>query len=667
MADVSVTFGAQDNGLQTTIHKINGDIERMKDVTAKTEQQFGSSFSGMVKAGAALAVGIGAVKLAFAGVKEFASNFGAALDMGGELNDLSARTGETAGNLMVLQRAFLNAGSSADAVGPAMNKLQKFMFEAGEAGSDQAAVIGELGISLDSLKGKTPTEQMEIFAQKITAINDPTSRAAAAMKIFGKSGGELLPVLQSFSGELDTARGQLGGLPGVMDRSAAIFDTVSDNLTNMKGKLVEVAAGFLEKAAPALAYFTDQLAGIDGAGWGGKMMDTVIQVSEMMMGVFKNPLGAIQALGFELLAIGAKFMNSMASVFGYVVELGKKSFGLVAFEVTDMLVDAFKNAWEVFTLSGQRAIETLRNLFAAGINALWDVAASKGAVSFGEAFDKFKTAGVAANQEVITDLDNRIKDATQTYSDGMDYGTDRISKKWEDIKSSTSMVSNDVFMASDASKLASEKWQEVADSGKSMRESMGKTLDSVAVIPKHGKDMREHVEFGAAALEKAASKVKESLTASEQIMKNIAAAEGKDKVDKQGRNEKKAADAIARGDFDAARRAAGKVQRGEEDKIIGDAFNAGNKFQKSTRDMAKEQGIETFGKSNKDLREELLAKAQKEKANGGGVENSAADSGKHGGGGKDQPKADPIIAIVTAIKGILEKIEPKLPTHALGI
>jgi hypothetical protein len=215
-------------------------------------------------------VGIGA---AFLGVRAAVQSFNAAIAMGGQLNDLSARTGETAGNLAILQRAFENAGAGADAVGQTINRLQRAIVEAGEGGKEQAEAFGKLGLNLERLKELTPTEQLQAVAAALQKVGNDSDRSAIAMQLLGRSGGELLPLLRAMGVELDIARKQLGSTPQVMDRVTASFDTIGDNFAAIGEKGKEFAAGLLEQIAPALVDVTTRLANIDAAGFGAKLSE----------------------------------------------------------------------------------------------------------------------------------------------------------------------------------------------------------------------------------------------------------------------------------------------------------------------------------------------------------------------------------------------------------
>jgi len=220
-----------------------------------------------------IAMAVAGITAAFLGVRAAAQSFNAAIAMGGQLNDLSARTGETAGNLAILQRAFQNAGAGAEAVGPTINRLQRAIVEAGEGSKTYAAAFTKLGLDLDALKTKTPTEQLRAVAEAIKGIENPSEQTAIAMQILGRSGGELMPLLKAMGGEFDRAGQQLGSLPGIIDRTNEHLDRIGDNFKAIGEKGKEFMVGLLERLAPGLADLTDRLANIDAAGFGAKLSE----------------------------------------------------------------------------------------------------------------------------------------------------------------------------------------------------------------------------------------------------------------------------------------------------------------------------------------------------------------------------------------------------------
>jgi hypothetical protein len=352
MSDVTVTFGAKDNGVESTIVKIKGSLNNLEKSTQQASGSFDGGFKKMAIAGGAAGLAIGAgmkvIGAATDAARAVVNRFGDALELGGKLSDLSARTGESAGNLLILQRAFDNTGVGADKVGTAVNKLQKFIVDASNGAATQTAVLVRLGLSMTDLAGMTPTQQMQTFAERISRIENPTERAAAAMKVFGKSGGELLPMLTNFSGEIANAKGELGSMPAIMDRSAAAFDNIGDKIAVVKGKVTEFAAGFLESALPAMNKFLNAGSQLDAAKFG-------------------QVIGQKLTEAFELITSG--------------------------------------DIWQIFRLQAEKAINQIRtsgaiNNLAAFLNTVFEGITSDKNFNWDKTFEKYKSAGIAANTDV---------------------------------------------------------------------------------------------------------------------------------------------------------------------------------------------------------------------------------------------------------------------------
>ena len=362
MADVSVEFGAVDVGLDKTLKSIQDEIKRLegsvksgnlpledlkgkmkeigqltsmekriqamgeqsgqsapkvdalgKDIKAagdKSEKMGEQSGIGFGKLAAAVGVGqlaakafTAALDAAFSAVQGTVQGFRDALDLGGRLSDLSAASGETAGKLLLLERAFDNSGAGAEKVGPALAKLQDKINSANEGSTEAAVAFGRMGISMDEMAGKTPTEQLALVASGITSIEDPTKRAATAIDLFGKSGAELLPLLTNFQGEMTEAAATVGSMAEIMDRRSNVFDAVSDRFKVIQEKVRDFAAGILDRALPAIDAITSALSRIDAAAVGQKLADAFIGGESAMKG-FQAAVDAISigkvGLAFEV-------------------------------------------------------------------------------------------------------------------------------------------------------------------------------------------------------------------------------------------------------------------------------------------------------------------------------------------------------------------------------
>jgi hypothetical protein len=619
MSDVTVKFAAQDDGVSSTLIKIRGSLENLEQSTKQASQSFDTSFKGMAiagaAAGAAVAAGMKVIDLAADATRAVVDKMGEALDLGGELSDLSARTGESAGNLLILQRAFDNTGIGADKVGTAVNKLQKFITDASMGAEKQSAALARLGLSMTDLANMTPTEQMQVLADRISRIENPTERAAMAMQVFGKSGGELLPLLTNFSGEIANAKGELGTMPEIMDRSANAFDAISDKIGVVKGKVTEFAAGLLESAIPALSKFLNAGSELDAAKFG-------------------QILGQKLAQAFELITSG--------------------------------------DIWDLFRLHAEKAINNIRtspamNNFAAFLNTVFDGITGGRDFKWDETFEKYKNAGIEANTEVNDAIDAQITDIWQKQEERAAAAAQAFESEMEEAAANSAIMLKDI--------------PEVIPVSKEIPKWLERLPDSTDKANKDTASIKSNLEKGADAMSKAAAEVEKAMNLSDQIAQDIDQARKEDNIDKGGKERAKINEAIDRGDFQEAERRNNRLKTKELDQQIrGVDENGNSKDKRALREIAKEEGIETFRKNNQQLREEILkkreeakqrdeAERQKKQAEDAKKRQEEMKPGKEGE--KNQPKDNSgvlstISAAVDAIRVAVISLEQKLPQPALG-
>lgn len=186
-------------GFEIDVAGFKRGIEQVKSASATIASTVGNVMKG---AAAGFAAASAAVVVA-------SKHMFDAMSKGGELVDLSEQTGLAVDKLMELQVAFEQAGLGADEVGSVVNKMQRSIADAANGSASGQAMFAGLGISLQSLGQMDAAGQLEEVGNKIMAIQDPAQRSAAAMEIFGKSGGRMLALFAS--GGLSGAQEALGG------------------------------------------------------------------------------------------------------------------------------------------------------------------------------------------------------------------------------------------------------------------------------------------------------------------------------------------------------------------------------------------------------------------------------------------------------------------------
>lgn len=724
MSDVTVTFGAKDNGIESTIVKIKGSLNNLEQTTKRASGSIDGGFKNMVKAGAGLAVGFGAVNLAAKAAGLVIENFSDALDLGGKLNDLSARTGESAGNLMLLSTAFDNAGVGADKVGQNINKMQKFIDEIAQGSKESVETIDRLGITLDELKGKTPTEQLRVFAERISAITDPTEKTALAMKVFGKSGGELLPFLTNFSGELETAKSQLGSMPAVMDKSAQAFDAIGDNIAKIKTKGMDFAAGLLHTLAPAIQFATEMLVRFDAAGAGMKIGD-VIRGAGQGMEAFNDAIKAISLNEFSLAwkiaftALKLSAQESANSIYKNLVAAIK-----AASEFITTIMGPGSGMWTTISAGFDLAGASLTRSIAKSIQAFFRSLPSDGMPDFFKGIadgmqgsldmldveiknksNQMKNAmgqipvdflfGLEESNKVFDETIQNSKDLIDTSKTQSELEKDRLSLKRKQLEKLQQEVAAQKDSAQSTQKSVSiaqkisEIEQDIVRAKKEGNTQKQRELEMQKVYYvaldkalKDGKSLQEAVNDGVKAqhdyVNKIAKKQKETtnelknqtaelakqVNFSKQMFDDISTFNQEQRIDKGGRLRDDFAEAQAKGNKAAMNRIARTIEGRESKAALNDAFNQFTGKDKaastSLRDMAKALDIDPFGKKRKDLEKEVTDALNKK--------TEAMKPGKEGE--KDNAKKDePVNKLqqaVDAIKDAVISLEKKLPQPALG-
>lgn len=179
------------------------------------------------------------------------------VQVGSAFDDMAQRTGVAVEALSTLSYAAKLSDTSIEAVQGGLMKMAKFMGDL-RGGSDEAAKkLQAFGISATQILAANPEQQFKIFADAIAGIEDPSERAAAAMEIFGKGAGELLPLLQQGGQGIEALQEQGREFGAYMStevaQSAAQLGDGIDNLTTaFTGLAVQVGYVLSKALVPLL-------------------------------------------------------------------------------------------------------------------------------------------------------------------------------------------------------------------------------------------------------------------------------------------------------------------------------------------------------------------------------------------------------------------------------
>jgi hypothetical protein len=263
--------------------------------------------------------------LGTAGVAGFLATAKAAADAGGELDDMSQRTGASIESLSGLKYAAEQSGTSLDGVEAGIKKLSTNLADA-KAGNEAARKSFErLGLSWEHLHSLPVDEQFIAISDALSAIESPGERAAATMDVLGKSGIDLLPLMNSGASGIralvEEAR-ELGLVMTSKDaKQAAEFGDKLDKVFAVaRSAVIKLGSAVI----PVLEPFVVMLA--KGAAIVGKWIDE----NRGMVAVAVSAAGALAILGAGLASVGG-FIGVVVWFGGLAISALSALAGAVAF------------------------------------------------------------------------------------------------------------------------------------------------------------------------------------------------------------------------------------------------------------------------------------------------------------------------------------------------
>jgi hypothetical protein len=236
MADVDVTFEGEIQALLAATKEgeatVISSMRRLEDGVSRVTEGMvdditlaADAWKTVFSVGVAAAAGV---------VAAFAKGVHSFVQTGDKLQEMSIKTGLSVEALSTLARQAGQTNTDLDALKLGLNVMNRVLGQVDAGGKAAIATIQSMGITAKELEGKTPEEKLERFAQAIAGIEDPTKRSAAALKIFGRQGTDLIPFLLEVSGGLEEAKNKTRELGQEMDaRGAAGADALGDSFDEL--------------------------------------------------------------------------------------------------------------------------------------------------------------------------------------------------------------------------------------------------------------------------------------------------------------------------------------------------------------------------------------------------------------------------------------------------
>jgi hypothetical protein len=407
-----------------------------------------------------------------------------AFDLGGRLSDLSAQTGVAVDQLAILQQAFEDNGVAADSIGSVINKLQRSITDFGAGLSTQSRAFERLGITFDEIKNKSPLEQFKMVQNAIANMQDPTQKAATAMELFGRAGGDLMALFQD-SGAIEKASVTMGSSAEILRKNAERFDRISDLLNRASVKFQGIILALAEVAAPKILLALEQFNKMDFAGIGQRFLAGL------------DIDGAKNLLMSAAKVVAAFLGNKMVEAIRLSASLFEVAFNHVTTKIAAKYVDrigqAVKDGAEIqfFAMTGQFGKAMMKMQIATGKTAGEQAKTLE---------DKMMAAQKAFKDKITKDEDpfgfkKAAEDLDKAMSDIMAKGKDKIASRSESDEYDAELAAQKARVKRDEEMARAAKAQKAADLAKINDFLTGSVPDHVSANMPLKKDPRGQSAF----------------------------------------------------------------------------------------------------------------------------------------------------------------------------
>jgi hypothetical protein len=255
-------------------------------------------------------------------IKE-ATEFGKSIiDLADHLNELKQKTGIGIQTLSDLKSAAEDNGVQFDQLQSGLLKFSVAVNQAGSGSKDFLAAFKAAGVSVRDANGalKPSGELLLQLSERFSKLQDGPSKAALAVKLFGKSGADMIPLLNQGRAAIDGF-----GLK-ISDDFASRADEFNDSLNALKKAAQQFAVEGLTALLPALLDITEGVTGFvkaSNAGQGefqafGETLKILVLGAVTLVNVFAEGADEVktlaQAMNVYFSAVADKVVDQFNSI-----------------------------------------------------------------------------------------------------------------------------------------------------------------------------------------------------------------------------------------------------------------------------------------------------------------------------------------------------------------
>jgi len=328
--------------LMAEVARLRADMDAATNVVRKNTkqmetlaQQASKSFGQM---GSHIRTVLGTLGIAL-GVRQMASFVQGVIDIQDEVIKLSPKLNMSIGEIVGLKHAVELTGVSFEGIQKGLKSLSSSLFDASMGLKTATDSFELLKINIRDGSGnlKSTTTILDEIADAFAGMEDSTEKTALAVKLFGRAGLDMIPLLNGGSEALRTMADEGRKLLPITEESAMRAEEWNDNVqrlsTSFQGAMIPV----IDAVLPLLVAYTDSMIESEKAGNG--MSQTIISL-----------LTPLKAIALAFLTMGTVVATMADNVLGAV------------FALNELRKFNFAGAMDEWAIATQRAGERIRGL-----------------------------------------------------------------------------------------------------------------------------------------------------------------------------------------------------------------------------------------------------------------------------------------------------------------
>ncbi len=308
---------------------------------------------------------------AFIGAGMFANMIKGSIDAADRLYDLSQQTGlavETLGGLDYIAK---QTGTNLESVTKNVGRLQRIMLDAAAGVDKSEAAFKALNLEFKNADGSLRDTNKVLFdlADRFKDLPDGAEKAALAQKVFGKSGAEMIPLLNQGGAALRELIDEYQKYGGVTTETALRSDAFNDQMEKLKLVGGSLTRSLTSELLPALQNIVTVFLDVRNNG------DSVRTLGEVLANLLKGlaTVAVVVAAAFQ--AVG----KSIATTAGVMSELAQGNYKQALLVFKEGVIDGAESV--------RLAIERIKTIWANAPEVAAPAAAAAGK-SIAEAFAK---------------------------------------------------------------------------------------------------------------------------------------------------------------------------------------------------------------------------------------------------------------------------------------